>query len=413
MPKDLFQKGYWELKISLIFSSLLVMYLSTRFFYLFILLTSLFCCSESKDTKLILGIEKTEEYLPYLKDKNVAIVANQTSIFPNGIHLVDSLLSLKIKVKKVFCPEHGFRGIADAGEKINDSIDTKTGLPLISLYGKKKKPLPDDLKNIDIVIYDIQDIGVRFFTYISTMHYVMEACAENKIKMIILDRPNPNGFYVDGPVLVDKKFKSFIGLDPIPVVYGMTCGELAKMINGEGWLNKKVKCDLSIIKMKNYKHNMHYSLPVAPSPNLKTMSAIYLYPSLAFFEGTVISVGRGTDKAFQIFGHPQFKDMPYVFIPHSMQGAKNPKYLGQKCYGYDLTEFGNTFIKNSGKIYLFWLLEAYKKFDNKKKFFKKSFDFLAGNSTFRKQIIQGKTEEEIRKSWQKELNDFKKKEKNI
>lgn len=356
-------------------------------------------------SQLTVGAQRTEAYLSLLKGKRVAVVANHTSMIGNT-HLVDSLLSLSVQVVKVFSPEHGFRGVADAGEHVTTGIDQKTGLPIISLYGKNKKPTDEQLADVDVILFDIQDVGARFYTYISTMTYVMEAAAKLGKKVIILDRPNPNGHYVDGPVL-EEKFKSFVGLHPVPVVHGMTVGEYAYMINEEKWLEGGKKCDLTVIECKDYDHSTLYQLPINPSPNLPTMAAVYLYPSLCFFEGTVISVGRGTDKPFQVVGHPKLKDAPYKFTPQSRTGAKNPKYIGQLCYGYDLTNFGNDFIRDSGTIYLFWLIDLYNRYHNKTEFFNSYFDKLAGTDHLKKQIIAGSTEEEIRKSWKTDIEQFK------
>lgn len=351
------------------------------------------------------GADRTDMYISIIKGKSVAIVANQTSLIKNT-HLVDSLVSLGIKVKKVFSPEHGFRGDADAGEKVLTYKDSKTGLQVISLYGKKNKPQPADLKDIDIVIYDIQDVGVRFYTYISTLHYVMEACAENKKQLIVLDRPNPNGHYIDGPVL-EEKYKSFVGLHPVPVVYGMTVAEYAKMINGEGWLKSKIKCDLIYILNDNYDHNKMYELPVRPSPNLPNMCAIYLYPSLALFEGTIVSVGRGTNLPFQVIGHPTLQNAKYTFTPKSNEGAKDPMYNGQVCSGYDLRDFGNVYMKNNKMLYLFWLQGTYRDTPDKTKYFNDYFNNLAGNASLKQQVIDGLSEEAIRKSWEAGLTKFK------
>ena len=352
------------------------------------------------------GAQQFNLYLPLLKGKNVAIVANQTSIIGNT-NTVDTLISLGVSVKKIFSPEHGFRGNKDAGEDYANSKDKKTGLEVVSLYGKHFKPTPDDLKNIDVVVYDLQDVGVRFYTYISTLHYVMEACAENHIKLIVLDRPDPNGYYVDGPVL-DKKYRSFVGLDPVPIVYGMTPAEYAKMLNGEGWLDNSEKCDLTCITVKNYTHNDWYQLPVKPSPNLPNMASVYLYPSLALFEGTVISVARGTDFPFQAIGNPELKNTTFSFTPKSIIGeSTDPPFKGQKCEGYDLRNFGKLFIKNYQEIYLYWLKGMYKAYPDKKIFFNNYFNSLAGNDVLKQQIINHVSENEIRKSWQPALNQFK------
>jgi len=353
------------------------------------------------------GAERTALYFPLLKDKYIAVVANQTSKLGNT-HLVDTLFNSGMKLIKIFCPEHGFRGKAGAGEFVNDNVDLKTGLPIFSLYGKNRKPRASDLKEIQVIIFDIQDVGARFYTYISTLHYVMEACAENNIELIVLDRPNPNGFYVDGPVL-DMRYKSFVGMHPVPLVHGLTIGEYAQMINGEKWLAGKVQCKLKVVPIENYNHKMLYKLPVKPSPNLSTMSAIYLYPSLCLFEGTIVSVGRGTEKPFQIFGHPDLLIGDYKFKPRSIPGVSaNPKLEGKLCTGFDLTEFSDGYFPNYKKIYLFWLIETYKELKDKPDFFNNFFDKLAGNSTLRKQILNGLSEEEIRKSWQPDLIKFKK-----
>lgn len=357
----------------------------------------------SADVKV--GAQCTEKYFPLIKGKNIGVVANQTSLI-NKTHLVDSLLKSGFQVKKIFCPEHGFRGDADAGEQINDMVDSKTKLPIISLYGKNFKPKATDLKGLDIVIFDIQDVGVRFYTYISTLHYVMEACAENNIPLIVLDRPNPNGYYIDGPVL-EKGFNSFVGMHPVPLVYGMTIAEYATMVNQEGWLLNGVKCKLSCVPIENYKHTFYYILPVKPSPNLPTMSSVYLYPSLGLFEGTVISAGRGTDRPFQVIGHPKLTETSYSFTPKSMSGASNPLYKDTECKGYDLKNFADIYIKNTKQLYLFWLMGCYTNLSDKQNFFLPSFDKLAGNSKLREQIIKGTTEEEIRKSWQPDIDKFK------
>ncbi|MBS9774255.1 MAG: DUF1343 domain-containing protein [Tenacibaculum sp.] len=381
--------------------------------FLLIIFSSSSCSSQlhtkKKEEKKVLkvGVEQTNLYLSKLKDKNIAIVANQTSVIlkKNGgfEHLVDSLLSLKVKVKKVFAPEHGFRGKADAGEIIEDNKDVKTGLPIISLYGKNKKPKKEQLKGIDIVVFDIQDVGVRFYTYISTLHYVMEACAENNIPVIILDRPNPNAHYIDGPVL-EMKHKSFVGMHPVPVVYGMTIGEYGKMINGEKWLNNNVNCDLTVIPLQNYTHNTPYDLPIKPSPNLPNKVSINLYPSLCFFEGTNVSVGRGTDMQFQIYGSPYLEKTSFSFKPKPNEGAKYPKHKNKICYGEDLRKTKTLF-----KIKLNWLLRTYVQSSKVKvKFFNSFFTKLSGTEKLQKQIINGVSEEEIRKTWVEDLDNFKK-----
>ena len=375
--------------------------------YSVILLCLLFLIinAEAQTKKIITGAERTEVYLPWIKDKNIAVVVNHTSMI-GKTHIVDSLLNIGIKIKTIFSPEHGFKGKADAGFLVNNNTDEDTGIKIISLYGSHKKPTKDDLKDISAVIFDIQDAGVRFYTYISTMTYVMEACAENNILFIILDRPNPNGFYVDGPVL-DKKFKSFVGLHPVPVVYGMTIAEYALMVNNEGWLKNNVKCKIKYVKLLNYTHSSLYQLPVKPSPNLPNMKSVYLYPSLCFFEGTIISVGRGTKTPFQIIGHPDYKDKNFSFTPVSIPGAsKYPKYENIKCYGLDLSNSDSMILK-SKKINLSWLINMYNnfKYDD---FFNNYFDKLAGNSNLRHQIINSSSEKAIRKSWKKDIKKFMK-----
>jgi uncharacterized protein YbbC (DUF1343 family) len=359
-------------------------------------------------TNIITGAERVALYQPQLKGKKVALVVNQTSVVKNK-HLVDTLLKLGIDIKVVFAPEHGFRGKADAGEKVDDTKDTKSGLPIVSLYGKKKKPTEEDLKEIDVVLFDIQDVGVRFYTYISTLHYIMEACAEHKKPLIVLDRPNPNAYFIDGPML-DPAFKSFIGMHPVPVVYGMTIGEYGQMINGEGWLPNQIKCELTVIPCKNYIHDSYYSLPVKPSPNLPNDRSVLLYPSICFFEGTTLSLGRGTDKQFQVIGHPRLTS-DFSFTPMPNEGAKDPLLNGLKCYGEDLSKITTGSIINAKKINLSYLLDYHKKMNSiGEKFFLDNLfmDKLAGTDTLRKQIEAGKTEDEIRKTWQPGLDSFKK-----
>jgi uncharacterized protein YbbC (DUF1343 family) len=321
---------------------------------------------------------------------------------------VDSLLSLKVGIKKIFFPEHGFRGNDDAGSNLKSYKDKKTGLTCISLYEKEnKKPKPADLADVDIVVFDLQDVGVRFYTYLSTLHFVMEACAENKKTLLLLDRPNPNGHYVDGPIL-EEKYRSFVGMHPVPIVHGMTLGEYAQMINGEGWLEKKVKCDLQVITCLNYSHNDLYELPVKPSPNLSEMSAVYLYPSLCLFEGTIVSVGRGTDKPFQCFGYPGMPNAPYSFTPHPIKGSSlAPLYNGRACSGYDVSTYGSMYMKYNKQLYLFWIINSYKTAADKAGFFNGYFSSLAGTDELKQQIIDGKTEEEIRKSWEPGLKKYK------
>lgn len=350
-----------------------------------------------------IGAQQFKLYLPKLKNKKVAIVTNQTGVI-NGISIVDTLLKLKVNIKKIFGPEHGFRGNTEAGEKVNSNIDKKTGLPVISLYGSNKKPAAKDLQGIDVVVYDIQDIGVRFYTYISTMCYVMEACAENKKEMIILDRPNPNGFYVDGPVLKDE-FKGFLGLHNVPLVYGMTCGEYAQMANNEGWLNNKCMTKLTVIPCLNYDRKSSYDLPVNPSPNIPNSSAILLYPSLGLFEGTVMSMGRGTKMPFQVLGHPNYPDTSFSFMPLPSELSKNPKYVNERCYGLDLRK-APYLAEHPHKINLNWLSTCFNKL-NRTDFFDKNFNYHAGNTELQEQIKSGMFENEIRKSWEKDLEVFR------
>ena len=353
--------------------------------------------------------ERMEAYLPILKNKKIALVVNQTSRVGEA-HLVDSLLRLGISIEKIFAPEHGFRGHADAGEKVKAGLDKKTGLPIVSLYGKNKKPLPENLAGLDMMVFDVQDVGARFYTYISAMTYIMEACAENNLPLLILDRPNPNGHYVDGPVM-EAGYESYIGMHAgVPVVHGMTVGEYAQMVNGEGWLKNNIKCDLKIIKCGNYNHSIYYELPVKPSPNLPNMRSIYLYPSLCFFEGTNVSVGRGTGKQFQIIGMPGFPNGKYTFTPVPKPGAKYPKHENILCTGFDFSETPLNILRNKNKLEIKYLLDFYKNCPDQNDFFLKNnfFDKLAGGKTFRQQIMAGKTEDEIRESWKPGLEVFKK-----
>lgn len=356
------------------------------------------------NSRILPAADRLEEYLEQLQGKKIGLVVNQTSILStkNNIHLVDFLMMEGIDVVKVFVPEHGFRGDADAGEAVNNEIDSRSGLPIVSLYGNNKKPSPESLKGLDLIIYDLQDVGLRFYTYISTMHYMMESAAENKVPMLILDRPNPNGDYIDGPVL-KKGFESFVGMHPIPVVHGLTVGELAQMINGEGWLKNKVKTELEIIKVENWSREMAYSLPVKPSPNLPNDLSIRLYPSLCFFEGTDISVGRGTYFPFQVYGFPDVKYGEFSFKPVSIDGmSKNPPHQNKLCYGRDLRNEPLTH-----RFTLEYLLEAYQTSGKKEKFFNNFFDKLAGTDQLRKDILAGKTEQEIRATWKADLDKFR------
>ncbi|HET8855550.1 MAG TPA: DUF1343 domain-containing protein [Salinimicrobium sp.] len=357
--------------------------------------------------EIVTGANRTAAYLPLLEGKKVGIIGNHTSIItsPEGqVHLVDSLVSLGVDVEKVFAPEHGFRGKADAGEVVKDGIDVKTGLPIVSLYGDNKKPTPEQLKGLDILLFDIQDVGTRFYTYISTLHYIMEAAAENNIPVIVLDRPNPNGSYIDGPML-EPQHESFVGMDPIPVVYGMTIGEYAKMINGEKWLNNGVQADLEVIELKNYNHDLAYDLPVKPSPNLPNAKSINLYPSLCFFEGTSVNAGRGTPNQFQVFGSPYLdkEKYKYSYTPVSNEGSQYPKHKGVKCYGMDLTAHPDV-----NKIKLDWIIEAYNNSSDQENFFKPYFTKLAGTTKLQEQIEAGLSPEEIRASWKEDHEAFAK-----
>ncbi len=382
--------------------------------------------------RIIPAAERINVYLPLIKGKKVGIFANQTSMVGNT-HLVDTLLKLGVDIKLIFGPEHGFRGTAGAGEKVGNYTDKKTGIPVVSLYGSKRRPSAEDLAKVDLLIFDIQDVGVRFYTYISSLEEFMEAAFENSKPLMILDRPNPNGHYVDGPVL-DKKYKSFIGMQPVPVVYGMTIAEYAFMIAGEGWLNEKAKekyayyktaqnsvdtpFHFQVIKNANYTHKSKYVLPVRPSPNLPNIQSIYLYPSTCFFEGTVLSEGRGTNKQFQVFGHPSLPKNLYSFTPNPNEGAKSSKLYGQKCYGWNLSGTPEEVLKSiNNKVQLKWLTEAYSLFPKKDSFFilpksgrmeESFFNKLAGNNELWQQIKSGKSEDEIRKSWEPALSEFKK-----
>jgi uncharacterized protein YbbC (DUF1343 family) len=353
----------------------------------------------------ILGIDRLHLFLDSLKDKRIAVVSNQTSMVGN-VHLVDTLLSLKLDVRKVFAPEHGFRGDADAGEKVHSTIDSKTGLPLISLYGSNKKPQREQLEDVDIVIYDIQDVGVRFYTYISTLHYVMEACAENGKQLVVLDRPNPNGHYIDGPIR-EPEHKSFVGMHPVPIVYGMTIGEYAMMVNGQRWLHDSLTCKLWVIPCKHYTHKTKYVLPVPPSPNLKSEVAITLYPSLCLFEATTVSVGRGTERPFELFGHPRFPKTEFQFTPVSTVGAKNPMYENRVVNGFDLQ---SSITKRKYEINLNYLIQAKDLLGDSVTFIDQIgfFNRLAGTSKLREQLLAGWSAKEIRATWEPGLSEFKK-----
>ena len=374
------------------------------------------CCSSSQeagqtmatsDSKLILGAERTEVYLPLLKDKKVALMVNQTSTI-GTTHLVDSLISLGLDIVTVFAPEHGFRGEYSDGATVQGGIDEQTGVKITSLYGKNKRMKPEMLQGIDVMLFDIQDVGVRFYTFISSMHYAMQACAKAGKKFIVLDRPNPNGFYVDGPVL-KIEHQSFIGVHPIPIVHGLTVGELAQMINGESWLGDDLQCDLSVVSCLNYNHKLLYQLPIRPSPNLPNMNAVYLYPFLGLFEGTNVSVGRGTDRPFQLLGRPGFKGVEY-FTPRSIPGVSDkPKHMGVLCGGIVITDALDSSLFKNPQLNLSYLLLFSESNEVEKDgdFFRSYINKLAGNEEFKSQVLQGKTEEEIRASWSLELEQYK------
>ena len=378
-----------------------IIFKSTFLFWL----TMVSFTSASCQKQITISAANVDAYIPLLKQKKVGIVAHQASVISsvkNTIHLVDMLKKSGISIKKVFAPEHGFRGTADAGEKVENRIDSKTQLPIISLYGKNRKPNKEQLKGIEIIVFDLQDVGVRFYTYLSTLHNVMEACAENNIPLIVLDRPNPNAHYIDGPVL-NLEHKSFVGMHPVPIVYGMTIGEYAQMINGEKWLANSIKCDLTVIPLQNYTHQTTYELKVRPSPNLPNKQSIALYPSLCLLEPTRVSIGRGTDLQFQVYGHPGFPKTEFSYIPKSNFGSKNPKHKGQICYGENLTT-----VNPPSRIELKWLLNAYSNFSEKDSFFLKGFERISGVSNLKNQLIEGASEKTIRDSWTDGLNEFKK-----
>ncbi len=367
-------------------------------------LVALSCSSSVSQKRILPGALLQDQYISLLIEKKVGVVAHQASLIPksnSSQHLVDFLLENNIDIHSIFAPEHGFRGTADAGENVKDQVDPKTGIQIISLHGINKKPKVEQLNGIEIMIFDLQDVGVRFFTYLSTLHYVMEACAENDIPMIILDRPNPNLNYVDGPVM-EEAYTSFLGMHPVPIVYGMTIGEYAKMINGEGWLKEGIRCKLSIIPVKNYNRKSTYELSVRPSPNLPNPQSIALYPSLCLLEPTAISIGRGTDFQFQIYGHPKLPKGDFTFTPLPNFGAKNPKLKGHLCYGKNLTK-----VLRPNQLELKWLIDAYNNFPKSNMFFLKGFNKIAGNSSLKEQLISGVSEIEIRKSWKSKLKIFK------
>jgi uncharacterized protein YbbC (DUF1343 family) len=374
--------------------------------FLIIFLPLLTSCTgaTSQPVSVKTGCEHTSLYLEQLRGKSVGIVANHTTIIGHT-HLVDSLVSLGIHIATIFAPEHGFRGDADAGADIRNGVDPKTGIRIVSLYGNKTRPDSADLKGIDLMVYDIQDVGVRFYTYISTLHYILEACAQNDIPLLILDRPDPLGFYIDGPVR-EPEYTSFVGLDPLPVVYGMTPGELAGMMNGEGWLSKGLHCDLQVIPCSGYDHTTRYVLPVSPSPNLNSMEAVYLYPSVCFFEGTIMSLGRGTEMPFRVVGHPDYPDRSFSFIPRSGKSNQSPLLKDQVCYGIDLRKISVDSLQKKDKIDLQLVMDVYRNMHRGKDFFIPYIDRLAGTGRLKEQIIAGMTPDEIRQSWQPGLRTF-------
>lgn len=371
-----------------------------------LLVFSSFSVSIAAKNPAVPGACQIDHYRNLITGKSVAVLANQTSMVGHT-HLVDTLLRIGIKINVIFAPEHGFRNLADAGETIENGKDAETGVRIVSLYGNHLKPTKEDLAGIDVVLFDIQDVGTRFYTYISTLHYLLEACAENKIKCIILDRPNPNGFYFDGNIL-DTAHRSFVGMDPIPVVHGMTVGEYAGMLNGESWLKGGIKCDLVVIKCRNYTHSTLYELPVKPSPNLPNQNSVYLYPSLCFFEGTNLSLGRGTSFPFQVFGGPDLPDRGFSFTPESTPGAKNPPLIGVKCFGTDLRDAIKMNLVPKPELNLEWLIRAYNDSPKKEKFFNSYFDVLAGGPVLREQIQKGMSAGEIRATWKDGLAKFSK-----
>ena len=360
---------------------------------------------QTADARVLTGAEQTGLYLSRLTGRTLAVAANPTSTV-GGTHLVDFLLSRNIAVKAVFAPEHGFRGEADAGEHVADGLDAKTGLPVISLYGSHQKPTADDLRGIDLVLFDIQDVGVRFYTYISTLHLIMEACAENGVPLLVLDRPNPNGFYLDGPVL-DPGYRSFVGMHPVPVVHGMTIGEYAQMVNGEGWLAGGARCRLEVVPCRNYTHRTHYRPPVKPSPNLPTYRSILLYPTLCFFEGTAASVARGTDFPFEAVGHPDYRPGGFTFTPRSMDGAKHPPFQDQPCRGRDFRGIPVGQLESRPGIDPGIIIDVWRACGGKSDFFNPFFTQLAGGPRLREQIEQGMTADAIRETWRPGLEQFR------
>ena len=372
---------------------------------LIVILTCITFYCQANQNRVIVGAEQTNVYLPLLKNKRIAIFSNHTGMIGNR-HLLDVLLENKINVVAIFSPEHGFRGNADAGEHVSSSVDSKTGVPILSLYdGKLGRPSEESMRKFDLLIVDIQDVGLRFYTYYASMVRLMDACAEYNRKMLILDRPNPNGHYVDGPIL-DMKYKSSVGWLPIPIVHGMTLGELALMVNGERWLPASRICDITVIKCKNYTHQTMYELPIPPSPNLPNMKAVYLYPSTCYFEATPVSLGRGTQLPFQIYGHPNMLGYDYTFTPQSIPGAKNPPQLNRICHGVNLSELSNEEIWKKG-VDLSYLIDAYRNLNMDDYFFRPFFELLTGRDYVRKMIKQGKNADEIKAMWKEDVEKFK------
>jgi uncharacterized protein YbbC (DUF1343 family) len=374
-------------------------------FTLVIVLATSMTCRNKGPEAVITGAGRLSVYIPELRGMSVGIVANHTSLVGSA-HLVDTLKSAGTDIKKIFSPEHGFRGRADAGELVSDSVDVSTGIPVISLYGAHRKPTADDFSGIDIILFDLQDVGTRFYTYISTLQYVMERAAEMGIRVIVLDRPNPNGHFVDGPIL-DTAFRSFVGMQAVPIVHGMTTGEYAMMINDEGWLQGGIHCDLEVIPCLNYTHSTYYYLPVGPSPNLPNQVAVWLYPSLCLFEGTVVSVGRGTSMPFQVFGNPLLTMYPDTFTPVPGPGSANPVLNGQLCYGLNLSNAISDGIIPTHEINLQWLIDAYNNYPDKDNFFTGYFTTLTGGETLRNQIIEGLSAGQIRETWKEGLAHFR------
>lgn len=365
------------------------------------------CSGEQSEILILPGIYQTDRYISLLQNKNVAVVANHASYIDNT-HLIDTLFSLGVKIEKIFAPEHGFMGTADAGEDVEDSSTEKRKIEIISLYGNNFKPKPEDLQGVDIVVFDLQDVGVRFYTYISTLHYVMEACAEQNIPLIVLDRPNPNAHYIDGPIR-EKRYQGMVAMHPVPIVYGLTIGEYAQMINGEGWLKDSIHCSLTVVPNKNYTHATYYKLPVSPSPNLPDMETVLIYPSMCLFEGTVMSEGRGTLSPFRVIGHPDFPDTAFSFQPKAIKGmSMYPKFKDVKCYGYDFRDISIDSLFNRNQIDLETFLDAYKKMNVGEAFFILYFENLIGTKNLRRDILEGKTAEEIRQSWKEGIEGYKK-----